>query len=41
MTITWLIAVTENKLAVTFYVIGGALLSVLATLAARYKLRLR
>jgi MHS family proline/betaine transporter-like MFS transporter len=41
MTITWLIAVTENKLAVTFYVIGGALLSVIATLAARYKLRLR
>lgn len=41
MTITWLIAVTDNKLAVTFYVIGGALLSVIATLAARYKLRLR
>lgn len=41
MTITWLIATTGNKLAVTFYVIVGALLSVIATLAARYKLRLR
>ncbi|MDY7546442.1 MFS transporter [Glaciimonas sp. CA11.2] len=41
MTITWLIAATENKLAVTFYVIAGAILSVIATLAARYKLRLR
>lgn len=41
MTITWLIAVTENKLAVTFYVIAGALLSVIATLAARYRLGLR
>ena len=41
MTITWLIAATENKLAVTFYVITGAILSVIATLAARYKLRLR
>ncbi|QRX83927.1 MFS transporter [Glaciimonas sp. PAMC28666] len=41
MTITWLIAATENKLAVTFYVIAGAILSVIATLAARYRLRLR
>ena len=41
MTITWLIDVTDNKLAVTFYVITGACLSVIATLAARYRLRLR
>jgi MFS transporter, MHS family, proline/betaine transporter len=41
MTITWLIAATGNKLAVTFYVIAGACLSVLAALAARYRLRLR
>ncbi|XAH25408.1 MFS transporter [Xylophilus sp. GW821-FHT01B05] len=41
MTITWLIAATGNKLAVTFYVIVGAMFSVIATLAARYRLRLR
>lgn len=41
MTITWLIAATENKLAVTFYVIAGAIVSVIATLAARYRLKLR
>ncbi|KAF3999625.1 MFS transporter [Glaciimonas immobilis] len=41
MTITWLIAATGNKLAVTFYVIAGAILSVIATLAARHRLRLR
>ncbi|MDY7578147.1 MFS transporter [Herbaspirillum sp. RTI4] len=40
LTITWLISVTDNKLAVTFYVIAGAFLSVIATLAARYRLRL-
>lgn len=41
LAITWLISATENKLAVTFYVIFGAVLSVLGTLAARYRLRLR
>ncbi len=41
LTITWLIAATGNKLAVTFYVIFGAALSVLATLAARWRLKLR
>ncbi|WP_317203665.1 MFS transporter [Janthinobacterium sp.] len=41
MTITWLIAATGNKLAVTFYVITGALCSVIATLAARYRLGLK
>ncbi|MES2295927.1 MAG: MFS transporter [Pseudomonadota bacterium] len=41
MTITWLIAVTGDKLAVTFYVMAGAAISALATLAARYRLGLR
>ena len=41
LTITWLIAATDNKLAVTFYVIFGAVLSVIATLAARYNLKMR
>lgn len=41
MTITWLIDVTGNNLAVTFYVIFGALVSVVATVAARYKLKIR
>ena len=39
--ITWLIDVTGNSLAVTFYVIAGALVSVIATIAARYKLKIR
>lgn len=41
VTITWLIDVTGNNLAVTFYVIAGALVSVIATIAARYKLKIR
>jgi MHS family proline/betaine transporter-like MFS transporter len=41
MIITWLISATGNKLAVTFYVIGGTLFSVAATLAARYRLKLQ
>jgi len=40
MTITWLIAVTGNKLAVTFYVIVAACINIIAVLAARYRLRL-
>ena len=39
--ITWLIQVTQNKLSVSFFVIAGASLSLLATLAARYVLKLR
>lgn len=41
MTITWLIDITRNNLAVTFYVIFGALISVVATVAARYKLKIK
>ena len=41
MIITWLIAVTHNKLAIAFYVIAAALVSVGATLAARYRLKMR
>jgi MHS family proline/betaine transporter-like MFS transporter len=41
MTITWLIALTHNKLAICFYVIGGAALSIIATVAARYRLKLK
>jgi MHS family proline/betaine transporter-like MFS transporter len=41
MTITWLIAVTGNKLAICFYVIAGAAISIVATLAACYRLKLR
>ncbi|TDK67318.1 MFS transporter [Sapientia aquatica] len=41
MIITWLIAVTQNKLAIAFYVIAAALVSVGATLAARYRLKMR
>jgi MHS family proline/betaine transporter-like MFS transporter len=41
MTITWLIAITGNKLAICFYVIGGALLCVIATLSARFSLKLK
>lgn len=39
--ITWLIQSTGNKLAVSFFVIFGAVLSVIATLAARYRLKIR
>ena len=39
--ITWLIDVTGNNLAVTFYVIAGAIVSVIATLAARIILKVR
>jgi MFS transporter, MHS family, proline/betaine transporter len=39
--ITWLIQATGNKLSVSFFVIFGAALSFLASLAARYKLKLR
>ena len=39
--ITWLIQSTGNKLAVSFFVIFGAVLSVIATLAARYRLNIR
>lgn len=41
MTITWLIDVTGNPLAVTFYVITGALVSVISTVAARIVLKIR
>lgn len=41
VTITWLIDVTGNNLAVTFYVIAGALVSVVSTIAARYVLKIR
>ncbi|PRC92916.1 MFS transporter [Solimicrobium silvestre] len=41
MVITWLIAATKNNLAISFYVIVGAVISIIATLAARYRLRLR
>jgi len=40
MIITWLIAETGNKLAVTFYVIACSIISIIAVLAARYRLRL-
>ena len=40
MIITWLIAETGNKLAVTFYVIVCSMISIIAVLAARYRLRL-
>ena len=40
MIITWLIAETGNKLAVTFYVIACSMISIIAVLAARYRLRL-
>ncbi|WP_343742861.1 MFS transporter [Herbaspirillum huttiense] len=39
--ITWLIDFTGNKLSVSYFVIFGAVLSLIATLAARFVLRLR
>jgi MHS family proline/betaine transporter-like MFS transporter len=39
--ITWLIQVTGNKLSVSFFVIFGAALSFLASLAARYRLQIK
>ncbi|WP_413457171.1 MFS transporter [Herbaspirillum huttiense] len=39
--ITWLIDFTGNKLSVSYFVIFGAVLSLVATLAARFVLRLR
>ncbi len=39
--ITWLIQVTGNKLAVSFFVIFGAALSFLASSAARYRLKVK
>jgi len=39
--ITWLIQVTGNKLSVSFFVIFGAALSLIASTAARYVLRVR
>lgn len=39
--ITWLIQFTGNKLSVSFFVIVGAALSLLASLAARYRLKVR
>ncbi|UNM97501.1 MFS transporter [Ignatzschineria rhizosphaerae] len=41
VTITWLIDVTGNNLAVTFYVIAGAFVSVISTVAARVILNMR
>ena len=41
MTITWLIAVSGNSLAIFFYVIGGATISMIATLAARFRLNVK
>jgi MHS family proline/betaine transporter-like MFS transporter len=39
--ITWLIQATGNKLSVSFFVIFGAALSFLASLAARYRLQIK
>jgi MHS family proline/betaine transporter-like MFS transporter len=39
--ITWLIQATGNKLSVSFFVIFGAALSLIASTAARYVLRVR
>lgn len=39
--ITWLIQVTGNKLSVSYFVIVGAALSFIASMAARYVLKLR
>lgn len=39
MTITWLIAITGHKLVICFYVVGGAMISIAATLGYRLQLK--